>query len=90
MIYMMIQRYTLLELPKMPTSKCLPSLAKYQFAKNQAKWTRQEKETQQYEFFPVDERWTAWLHLIRRLIDVQLSDQPDSTLWTLAKMGFLR
>uniref|UniRef100_A0A453AL30 Reverse transcriptase zinc-binding domain-containing protein n=1 Tax=Aegilops tauschii subsp. strangulata TaxID=200361 RepID=A0A453AL30_AEGTS len=35
----------------------------------------------------VGERWTAWLHLVRRLIDVQLSNQPDSTQWTLAKNG---
>uniref|UniRef100_A0A453FQN4 Reverse transcriptase zinc-binding domain-containing protein n=1 Tax=Aegilops tauschii subsp. strangulata TaxID=200361 RepID=A0A453FQN4_AEGTS len=26
----------------------------------------------------VGERWAAWMHLVRRLIDVQLSDQPDS------------
>uniref|UniRef100_A0A453QJ93 Uncharacterized protein n=1 Tax=Aegilops tauschii subsp. strangulata TaxID=200361 RepID=A0A453QJ93_AEGTS len=23
------------------------------------------------------ERWNAWLHLVRRLMDVQLSDQAD-------------
>uniref|UniRef100_A0A453CTJ0 Uncharacterized protein n=1 Tax=Aegilops tauschii subsp. strangulata TaxID=200361 RepID=A0A453CTJ0_AEGTS len=27
----------------------------------------------------VGERWTAWMHLVRRLIEVQLSDQPVST-----------
>ena len=27
------------------------------------------------------------MHLVRRLIDVQLSDQPDSTQWKLAKNG---
>ena len=35
----------------------------------------------------VGERWTAWMHLVRRLIDVQLSDQPDSTQWKLTKNG---
>uniref|UniRef100_A0A453BSM6 Uncharacterized protein n=1 Tax=Aegilops tauschii subsp. strangulata TaxID=200361 RepID=A0A453BSM6_AEGTS len=35
----------------------------------------------------VGERWNAWMHLVRRLIDVQLSDQPDSTQWKLAKNG---
>uniref|UniRef100_A0A453QYL4 Uncharacterized protein n=1 Tax=Aegilops tauschii subsp. strangulata TaxID=200361 RepID=A0A453QYL4_AEGTS len=35
----------------------------------------------------VGERWTAWMHLVRRLIDVQLSDQPDSTHWKLARNG---
>ena len=38
----------------------------------------------------VGERWSAWMHLVRKLIDVQLSDQPDSTQWKLAKKGFLR
>ena len=27
----------------------------------------------------VGERWNAWMHLVRRLIDVQLSDHPDMT-----------
>uniref|UniRef100_A0A453DLI0 Uncharacterized protein n=1 Tax=Aegilops tauschii subsp. strangulata TaxID=200361 RepID=A0A453DLI0_AEGTS len=35
----------------------------------------------------VGERWTAWMHLVRRLIDVQLSDQPDLTHWKLARNG---
>ena len=35
----------------------------------------------------IGERWTAWMHLVRRLIDVQLSDQPDSPQWKLAKNG---
>ena len=33
----------------------------------------------------VGERWTAWMHLVPRLIEVQLSDQPDSTQWKLTK-----
>ena len=35
----------------------------------------------------VGQRWTAWLHLVRRLIDVRLSDQSHSMQWTLAKIG---
>uniref|UniRef100_A0A453QG38 Uncharacterized protein n=1 Tax=Aegilops tauschii subsp. strangulata TaxID=200361 RepID=A0A453QG38_AEGTS len=35
----------------------------------------------------VGERWTAWMHLVRRLIHVQLSDQPDSTRWKFARNG---
>lgn len=35
----------------------------------------------------IGERWTAWMHLVRRLIDVQLSDQPDLPQWKLAKNG---
>uniref|UniRef100_A0A453NP52 Uncharacterized protein n=1 Tax=Aegilops tauschii subsp. strangulata TaxID=200361 RepID=A0A453NP52_AEGTS len=35
----------------------------------------------------VGERWNAWLHLVRRLIDVQLSDLPGSMQWTLTKNG---
>uniref|UniRef100_A0A453CW54 Uncharacterized protein n=1 Tax=Aegilops tauschii subsp. strangulata TaxID=200361 RepID=A0A453CW54_AEGTS len=35
----------------------------------------------------VGERWTAWMHLVRRLIDVRLFDQPDSTQWKLATNG---
>uniref|UniRef100_A0A453JLI5 Reverse transcriptase zinc-binding domain-containing protein n=2 Tax=Aegilops tauschii subsp. strangulata TaxID=200361 RepID=A0A453JLI5_AEGTS len=27
----------------------------------------------------VGERWTAWMHLVRRLIEVRLSNVPDST-----------
>src|SRR4051812_26739460 len=29
----------------------------------------------------VGERWNSGMHLVRRLIDVQLSDQPDSLHW---------
>ena len=32
-------------------------------------------------------RWEAWLHLVRRLMDVQLSQQPDQLRWKLAKNG---
>ena len=35
----------------------------------------------------VGERWVAWMHLVRRLIDVQLSDQPDSMHWMLVRNG---
>uniref|UniRef100_A0A453CEQ8 Reverse transcriptase zinc-binding domain-containing protein n=1 Tax=Aegilops tauschii subsp. strangulata TaxID=200361 RepID=A0A453CEQ8_AEGTS len=35
----------------------------------------------------VGERWNAWLHLVRRLIDVQLSDQPNWMQCTLTKNG---
>ena len=35
----------------------------------------------------VGERWTAWMHLVQRLVDVQLSDRPDSVQWKLAKNG---
>uniref|UniRef100_A0A453Q7Y2 Uncharacterized protein n=1 Tax=Aegilops tauschii subsp. strangulata TaxID=200361 RepID=A0A453Q7Y2_AEGTS len=33
----------------------------------------------------VGNRWEAWLHLVRRLMDVQLSQQPDQVRWKLAK-----
>uniref|UniRef100_A0A453PPM2 Uncharacterized protein n=1 Tax=Aegilops tauschii subsp. strangulata TaxID=200361 RepID=A0A453PPM2_AEGTS len=26
----------------------------------------------------VGERWNSWMYLVRRLMDVQLSDEPDS------------
>ena len=35
----------------------------------------------------VGERWNAWMHLVWRLIDVQLSDQPDSMHSKLAING---
>ena len=35
----------------------------------------------------VGERWNAWMHLVRRLMDVQLSDQSDSMQCKLAKNG---
>uniref|UniRef100_A0A453BTT3 Uncharacterized protein n=1 Tax=Aegilops tauschii subsp. strangulata TaxID=200361 RepID=A0A453BTT3_AEGTS len=31
----------------------------------------------------VGERWASWLHLVRRLMDVQLSDQGDTLNWKL-------
>uniref|UniRef100_A0A453M549 Reverse transcriptase zinc-binding domain-containing protein n=1 Tax=Aegilops tauschii subsp. strangulata TaxID=200361 RepID=A0A453M549_AEGTS len=35
----------------------------------------------------VGERWTSWMHLVRRSIDVQLSDQPDLLHWELVRNG---
>lgn len=35
----------------------------------------------------VGERWNAWLHLVRRLMDVQLSDQADTIRWKLTTNG---
>src|SRR4051812_15242028 len=35
----------------------------------------------------VGERWNSWMHLVRRLIDVQLPDQPDSMHWKLTRKG---
>uniref|UniRef100_A0A453G7T8 Uncharacterized protein n=1 Tax=Aegilops tauschii subsp. strangulata TaxID=200361 RepID=A0A453G7T8_AEGTS len=35
----------------------------------------------------VGERWNSWIHLVGRLMDVQLSDQPDSLQWKLARNG---
>uniref|UniRef100_A0A452Z2C2 Reverse transcriptase zinc-binding domain-containing protein n=1 Tax=Aegilops tauschii subsp. strangulata TaxID=200361 RepID=A0A452Z2C2_AEGTS len=35
----------------------------------------------------VGNRWEAWLHLVRRLMDVQLSQQPDQLCWKLTKKG---
>ena len=32
-------------------------------------------------------RWEAWLHLVRRLIDVHLSQHPDQLHWKLTKNG---
>ena len=31
--------------------------------------------------------WEAWLNLVRRLMDVQLSQQPDHLCWKLTKNG---
>ena len=31
----------------------------------------------------VRERWNEWLHLVRRLMDVQLSDHEDAIHWKL-------
>ena len=33
------------------------------------------------------QRWEAWLHLVRRLMDIQLSQQPDHLHWKLANNG---
>ena len=33
------------------------------------------------------ERWEAWLHLVRRLMDVQLAHQPDQLCWKLTRSG---
>uniref|UniRef100_A0A453FBS9 Reverse transcriptase zinc-binding domain-containing protein n=1 Tax=Aegilops tauschii subsp. strangulata TaxID=200361 RepID=A0A453FBS9_AEGTS len=30
-------------------------------------------------------RWEAWLHLVRRLMDVQLSQRPDQLCWKLTR-----
>uniref|UniRef100_A0A453DPH5 Uncharacterized protein n=1 Tax=Aegilops tauschii subsp. strangulata TaxID=200361 RepID=A0A453DPH5_AEGTS len=35
----------------------------------------------------VGERWNAWLHLVRRLMDVQLTDQADTISWKLTTNG---
>uniref|UniRef100_A0A453LNM9 Uncharacterized protein n=1 Tax=Aegilops tauschii subsp. strangulata TaxID=200361 RepID=A0A453LNM9_AEGTS len=35
----------------------------------------------------VGERWNAWLHLVRMLMDVQLSDQTDTISWKLTTNG---
>jgi hypothetical protein len=32
-------------------------------------------------------RWEVWLHLVRRLMDVQLSQQPGQLRWKLTKNG---
>ena len=36
----------------------------------------------------VGERWTSWLHLVRRLMEVNLTDQPDKVIWKLTPTGF--
>src|SRR3954468_11236025 len=35
----------------------------------------------------VGERWDAWLHLVRRLMEVQLSDDLDTIHWSLTSTG---
>ena len=35
----------------------------------------------------VGERWDAWLHLVRRLMEVQLSDELDTIRWSLTTTG---
>uniref|UniRef100_A0A453B2I4 Uncharacterized protein n=1 Tax=Aegilops tauschii subsp. strangulata TaxID=200361 RepID=A0A453B2I4_AEGTS len=32
-------------------------------------------------------RWEAWLHLVRRLMDVQLTQRPDQLCWQLTRNG---
>uniref|UniRef100_A0A453RM84 Uncharacterized protein n=1 Tax=Aegilops tauschii subsp. strangulata TaxID=200361 RepID=A0A453RM84_AEGTS len=41
----------------------------------------------QFRRFLVGERWNSWLHLVRRLMDVQLSDQGDTLKWQLSGNG---
>lgn len=35
----------------------------------------------------IGERWNSWLHLIRRLMDAQFSNQPDTIQWNLTTSG---
>uniref|UniRef100_A0A453RVQ9 Uncharacterized protein n=1 Tax=Aegilops tauschii subsp. strangulata TaxID=200361 RepID=A0A453RVQ9_AEGTS len=35
----------------------------------------------------VGDRWNAWLHLVRRLMDVQILDQTDKISWRLTTDG---
>ena len=35
----------------------------------------------------VGDRWEAWLHLVSRLMEVQLSHQPDQFCWLLTRSG---
>uniref|UniRef100_A0A453GIK3 Uncharacterized protein n=1 Tax=Aegilops tauschii subsp. strangulata TaxID=200361 RepID=A0A453GIK3_AEGTS len=35
----------------------------------------------------VGNRWEAWLHLVRRLMEVQLQNQPDQLCWKLTRSG---
>lgn len=35
----------------------------------------------------VGEHWNSWLHLVRRSMDVQLSDQQDTIHWKLSSNG---
>ena len=35
----------------------------------------------------VGNRWEEWLHLVRRLMQVQLSQQPDKLRWNLTRSG---
>ena len=41
----------------------------------------------QFRWSLVGERWKSWIHLVRRVMDVQLTDQSDSLHWTLTKNG---
>uniref|UniRef100_A0A453QWL8 Uncharacterized protein n=1 Tax=Aegilops tauschii subsp. strangulata TaxID=200361 RepID=A0A453QWL8_AEGTS len=35
----------------------------------------------------VGDRWESWLHLVSRLMEVQLSHQPDQLCWLLTRFG---
>uniref|UniRef100_A0A453L1G0 Uncharacterized protein n=1 Tax=Aegilops tauschii subsp. strangulata TaxID=200361 RepID=A0A453L1G0_AEGTS len=35
----------------------------------------------------VGDRWESWLHLVSRLMEVQLSHQPDQLCWLLTRSG---
>uniref|UniRef100_A0A453MM57 Uncharacterized protein n=1 Tax=Aegilops tauschii subsp. strangulata TaxID=200361 RepID=A0A453MM57_AEGTS len=35
----------------------------------------------------VGDRWNVWLHLVRRLMQVQLSDHEDTIHWKLTTNG---
>ena len=37
----------------------------------------------------VGDRWEAWLHLVRRLMEVQLAHQSDQLCWKLTSSGQL-
>jgi hypothetical protein len=35
-----------------------------------------------------DVRWQQWLHLVERLMNIQISNEPDSFTWHLTPSGF--
>jgi hypothetical protein len=35
----------------------------------------------------VGDRWDVWLHLVRRLMNIHLSDEPDAFHWKLSVSG---
>ena len=35
----------------------------------------------------VGDRWEAWLHLVSRMMEVQLAHQPDQLRWKLTRSG---
>uniref|UniRef100_A0A453IC14 Uncharacterized protein n=1 Tax=Aegilops tauschii subsp. strangulata TaxID=200361 RepID=A0A453IC14_AEGTS len=35
----------------------------------------------------IGNRWEEWLHLVSRLMEVQLSQQPDKLRWKLTRSG---
>uniref|UniRef100_A0A453PMB0 Reverse transcriptase zinc-binding domain-containing protein n=1 Tax=Aegilops tauschii subsp. strangulata TaxID=200361 RepID=A0A453PMB0_AEGTS len=41
----------------------------------------------QFRRMLVGNRWEAWLHLVRRLMDVYLSQQTDQLHWKLTQTG---